>query len=173
MKVDDFWKIILEARNEGEGDCVRSAHAVQRTLEMLPAEEIASYNELFVGARGALATWDLKGVAYLCELGLNDGFDYFRNWIILQGPETFRRALEAPEDVGLGLDLDAELWCEHLLSAGLNAYETVTGRPSPVIDNSKAITEFGWAPGKEWESGADLQLRFPRLFAKVGGEALF
>ena len=55
--------------------------------------------------------WDLWGAAYLINGGCSDdGFEYFRRWLVLQGRDVFQAAVSNPDtlaEVAEGLD---KLW---------------------------------------------------------------
>ena len=79
--------------------------------------------------------WDLWGVAYIVNGGCSeDGFEYFRGWVISQGRNVTELALSNPEEFGLTLNHDGdpdECECEELIYAGALAYQTITGDSGP------------------------------------------
>ena len=50
-------------------------------------------------------TWDLWGVAYILKGGCSDdGFEYFRAWLIARGRDFVAQALADPEGLGVAID---------------------------------------------------------------------
>lgn len=169
MDSEAFWAIIEQARAESKDECEGVALAVQRHLEAIPLQDIEEFCHLFDSVRDSLDTWDLRGVAALLDLGQDDGFDYFRGWIIAQGRETVLLAQNDPETLGLGVDPVRSLpWCEDMISAGRLAYKVVTGKHGPRsrISNGLAVLPHG----KKLSDLEDIRERFPRLFAKAEAE---
>lgn len=140
MDKQQFWKLIEDARAQepdpAPGDAVsRSPSAL---LAARPAQEI-------VGAQQVL--WDLMAdsyrrplwaAAYVINGGCSDdGFEYFRGWLIAQGRKVFERVVADPEALAdlpavraaaaEGIDLD----CEETLSIAWDAHETATGEKLP------------------------------------------
>ncbi|QIQ04326.1 DUF4240 domain-containing protein [Streptomyces liangshanensis] len=80
----------------------------------------------------------LWAAAYVLNGGCSDdGFDYFRGWLIAQGRTTFERVLDAPDslaelpDVRAAAGEGADFDCEEMLSVAWNAHLAVTGQELP------------------------------------------
>jgi Protein of unknown function (DUF4240) len=116
-----------------------------------------------------LYTWDLWGVAYILNGGCSDdGFEYFRAWVLSRGRSATELARSDPEGFGLSVSPDTgpdEMECEELMYAGGSAYKTLTGDFGP-----PRVTPLPAAPsGEEWEESIEsLRSRFPRLAAHWG-----
>jgi hypothetical protein len=113
----------------------------------------------------------LWGAAYLiCGGCSDDGFEYFRCWLIGQGREVYEAALSDPDSLagyepiqsGMSVDgyVDAE-W-ESLIYAPRSAYESKTGQEMP-----PATREFPEQDQELWdfEDDEEMRRRYPRLFA--------
>jgi hypothetical protein len=111
---------------------------------------------------------DLWGAAYLINGGASDdGFDYFRGWLIAQGREVFEAAVADPDSlagvaavraaVAAGEDLDAE----EVLNIAWDAYLAATGEqlpPDSVTVRHREI-DFGW----DFDDREQTRSHLPRL----------
>lgn len=166
MEADGFWNILESA---GPGECSVVASAIQANLEQLPQQEIADFCRIFDSYMDALYSWDLWGVAYILNGGCSDdGFEYFRAWVLSEGRSVTELALSDSEGFGLSVSPDTEpdeMECEDLIYAGRSAYKTLTGNFGP----PRAAPQPAAPSGEEWEeSTAGLRSRFPRLAAHWG-----
>lgn len=101
----------------------------------------------------------------------DDGFEYFRNWVISRGRETYYKAKENPDnlisEVKRGVD---SYEFEGFWYVALNAFELKTGKDLyDYIDEEKFTTREGNYPPIQftWEEGKpeSMQKICPRLFA--------
>ena len=166
MDTEGFWSVVESAQS---GQCSDVASAVQATLERLPQPEVADYCRIFDSYMDALYSWELWGVAYIFKGGCSDdGFEYFRGWVVSQGRSVTELALSDPEGFGLTLSPDADPYeweCEEMIYAGASAYKTQTGDFGP----PRAAALPAAPSGEEWEESAEgLRSRFPRLTAHWG-----
>lgn len=107
MDDEAFWGL-LDRRGTHE-DCDALAAALQTELETRPVEEIADFCHTFDACMDALYTWELWAAAYIMSGGCSDdGFEYFRCWVIAQGREAFEVARTDPERFGLSIDPGTE-----------------------------------------------------------------
>ena len=117
---------------------------------------------LFDAALDQLYTWDLWAVAYIVQGGCSDdGFEYFRGWVISQGRRAHALAMSDPGALGLVIDPageDDERECEDLLYAGRQAYEHLTGEYGP-----DPFVPFLETPrGERWDED-QLERKYPAL----------
>jgi Protein of unknown function (DUF4240) len=75
---------------------------------------------------------NLWGTAFLMNGGASDdGFDYFRGWLISQGRKVFEAALENPDSLSDVIDKDAEADFEFenasILNVAVWVWQTKTG----------------------------------------------
>jgi len=115
---------------------------------------------------------DLWGAAYLINGGCSDdGFDYFRGWLIAQGREVFERTVADPDALAElpvvqgasagGPDLDGE----DVLSIAWDAHVRATGVQLPA--DAFTIRYPEPAPGWDFDfdDRAEMTRRLPRLSA--------
>jgi hypothetical protein len=155
MDIEAFWKIIEQSKR-GVEDCDEQSEQLAAALVKLSPEEIASFDQHFQMRRIEAYTWNLWGVAYLINGGCSDdGFDYFRGWLIAQGRKRFEAALKDAETVVPYAEPD-ECECEDILSVAAQAYEERTGGPLP--DDGIRLPQEPL--GSRWEE-EDLEQLFP------------
>lgn len=159
MPVERFWSLIGRTRGATGKDCFKKAAALQATLQRLSAEEIVGFQVRFEECMAESYRWDIWGVAYLVNGGASDdGFEYFRAWLIGQGREYYEAALRNPERAADRASNRQDNECEQLMYCALEAHEAKTKRPLPLVRLDRASQPAGTA----W-SDADL----PRLFPTV------
>jgi TPR repeat protein len=161
MNENDFWHLIETARAECKGDGGKQVALIQEKLQTLSDREILDFDRLLHEQMRASYNRDLWAAAYIINGGCSDdGFDYFRAWLIAQGKEVFYRALKDPESLVEAAGPDTEL--ELFFYTASKAYEAKTGKEFPCP--SRPPLEL---TGDEWEEDeAQLQKKYPGLFAK-------
>lgn len=131
MDRDEFWAIVDHARDgvddprtpEGAG---RVAERVAERLAELGRDAAVSFDLRYAVLNAESYDWNLWCAAYLMKGGCSDdAFDYFRGWLVVQGRQTWERALQDPDTLAdLGIDPDDDfLECEGMLSAGRAAFD--------------------------------------------------
>lgn len=165
MTQDEFWAHIRASYRRDVDD--HADHLAAR-LARLPVDEILEFGRLWLMAKATAHTWDLWGAAYLINGGCSDdGFDEFRNWLILQGRETFDAAVANPDSLADGLKGHGEIGST--AHPSYDAYCAATGRDDYVAGLAARYPEMPDEPtlGKEWDfdDAASMRSRFPRLAA--------
>lgn len=139
MDRNEFWSVIERARADSGSDVADEivARAVQ-LLTAFPPEQIAMAAQALWDLMADSYRGDLWAAAHLINSGASDdGFEYFRGWLITQGREVFERAVADPDslaDVPAVQDTAAEpgdLECEEALGIAWDAYLKATGRELP------------------------------------------
>lgn len=140
MDRDLFWSLVDRARHAAAdpADADEVAARTSALLTDLQPQEILQAEQVL---------WDLMAASYLAPLWAaayqinggcsDDGFDYFRGWLIAQGRSTYEQVINDPDSLaGLpavqqaatkGWDLDGE----PILTIVWNAYQAVTGSRPP------------------------------------------
>ena len=153
-----FWAII--ERNRGNPKKVEAA------LAKLPPEEIAAWRRMYYDHHNALHRWDLWGAAYVINGGCgNDGFHYFKAWLIGRGRKVYEAAMRDPDSVGRFVTfINRFRGCENELLnyAAEEAYERRMGKE---MEQDRNSNEFDEPAGARWTEDNVLDL-FPKLAAK-------
>jgi hypothetical protein len=167
-RIDDsrFWAIIEAGGRRALTDPERQLTAVHKQLLKLSPEEIRDFHRQFNQKLADAYTWDLWGAAYLINGGCSDdGFHYFRAWLISRGRAVYEAAVENPDTLAGLTDPDRDDYeFEDLWGASQDAYRELTGEEMPPVD-------FRWPAkprGRRWDFDDDRQVsrRLPKL-AKV------
>lgn len=158
-----FWEIIERARREAGDECATMADLVVEHLVTLPPAEIHDFARVMDQLLDRAYSWELWGAAYVINGGCSDdGFEYFRCWLISKGRNTFEAAIRDPESLAKVAEADSE--CEDLLYAPVRAVERVTGSD----ELPERYAPFPEDPtGQPWNED-DLSARFPKLTAVFG-----
>jgi hypothetical protein len=165
MTQDEFWDHIRASRRRDPDD---QADLLAARLAHLPADEVLDFGRRWLEAKARAHTWDLWGAAYLVNGGCDaDGFDEFRNWLILQGDEVFAAAVADPDTLAAVLTGNGEIGTD--AHPSYDAYCAATGRDDYVAALRARHPD---APGdpplaKAWDfdDPAAMRARFPRLAA--------
>ncbi|CAG0994404.1 hypothetical protein PHYC_02475 [Phycisphaerales bacterium] len=172
MNTDQFWGIIDAAALSSKGHQGKFLSLTQAALKKLPPTEILEFKLRFDEQMRRAFHWDLWGAAYIIRGGCSDdGFEYFRAWLISNGRKVFEEGLARPESlVNLKIEED-DCEFEDLIFAAGDVYEAATGADlyadlpirAPVADQPA---------GKPWgEDSRYLEQRFPRLWARFNGSS--
>jgi len=162
MDEASFWSLIETTRPDDRG-CEEHASRVEEQLVDLPPAEITAFAQHLRTQLNRAYTWDLWGAAYVINGGCSDdGFEYFRGWLVLQGRQVFDRAVDDPETLADVARPDVE--CEDILYVPFSAYKTTTGQD---LSRAGFPAQSREPAGKEWVE-EDLPGRFPRLTAAFG-----
>jgi hypothetical protein len=165
-----FWKVVAKACRSNPREAEEWAERLQAALEKLGADEIIEWNHIFDRLAARAYTVDLWGAAYLINGGASDdGFYYFRCWLIGMGREVYEAAVTDPDTLANvvsptwgaeGFDAEAEIY-----AAAHQAWIAVTGRPD--TDPYPARNERAELLGADWDfnNNAEVRRRLPRLAA--------
>lgn len=158
MNDELFWKLIKQSRR-GTEDGEAQAEKLTSLLAKLEPSEIVAFDELLAKRRNEAYRWDLWAVAYIINGGCSDdGFEYFRCWLIAQGREFFEATLKNPEHAAKRIEVGDEAECEDLLYVAPKAYEIKTGQELPPRKTKHLIRP----KGKRWKED-ELENLFPKL----------
>ncbi|MEV0897151.1 DUF4240 domain-containing protein [Actinoplanes sp. NPDC049802] len=165
MSVERFWNLVEAARSSvaDPSDADQVGLRARRLLDELPLDEVAELARAEWELRARSYRVDLWGAAYLINGGCSDdGFEYFRGWLIAQGRDVFERAVADPDTLadvpGVGQSPDLE--SEDMFGVAHLAYWDRAGEAPPNTSNYPDR-------GESWDFDDDDQLRrrLPRLHA--------
>jgi hypothetical protein len=99
MSAENFWQIIEFAR-QSDHEPEDHMTALGSALQKLTTDEIISFEMTFRQLLNKAYTWDLWGAAYVVHGGCSDdGFEYFRRWLVSRGRETYEAAIADPDSL--------------------------------------------------------------------------
>jgi hypothetical protein len=173
MTRDEFWEHIAATRRV---DPDAHAERLAKRLAKLPVDEIFDFDHWWDAALAVSYHWNVWGAAYLINGGCSDdGFDYFRGWLIMQGREVFEAAVKNPDSLAGITDPDEDDY-EYEGRPAWDAWFRATGTEQDQAGYDKllaALDAHGRKPpkrrgmGRRWDLDDDAQVRrrFPRLAA--------
>jgi len=157
MTTEQFWNIIESARHE-DANPESVAATVRSTLEGLTVDEVLGFERELTKRHAESYRWDLWAVAYIVNGGCSDdGFDYFRGWLIAKGRTYYEAALADPVRAADEAEPDANE-CEDMIHVAAAAYKSKTGNYPPKSD----IPLPSEPAGEKWEED-DLESLYPEL----------
>jgi hypothetical protein len=131
MDEDRYWRMIAESREASGGDLECQANALVAELENLTPAEMVMFRHRTDKLLHDSYNSHLWCAGYIMNGGLSDdGFEYFRLWLIGQGREIFERAKAAPDslaDLGTEDLMEQGYDFESLWYVALTAFENKTG----------------------------------------------
>ncbi|MFD5572894.1 DUF4240 domain-containing protein [Streptomyces cadmiisoli] len=174
MNKEEFWELIAAARSQAS-DPHKGESVARETTSLLaarPAEEIVAARQVLWDLMAHSYTKPLWAAAYLINGGCSDdGFDYFRGWLIAQGREVFERVVADPDaladlpvvqaSAADGRDLEGE----ELLSIAWDAHTMATGEELPADAFTIRYPELDPAWDFNFDDHAEMTRRLPRLAA--------
>jgi hypothetical protein len=163
MDEGEFWHIIAKACRSDLHSAEEWDKNLQATLVHYEPAEIIEWNHIFDRMAARAYTVDLWGTAYLINGGASDdGFYYFRCWLIGMGRHVYEAAVTNPDSFADVVDPKKDAEAEIYASAH-QAWMKVTGRPD--TDPYPARKERAEMRGEDWDfndKGA-LRRHLPRL----------
>ena len=95
---EDFWNIIEKTNQQCDGDKDYQAELITEILSVRPFDDLFQFDRIINELYSKSYRSDWWGVAYLINGGCSDdGFDYFRLYVISLGRRIFEEALDNPE----------------------------------------------------------------------------
>lgn len=179
MDIDQFWDVIESARGQraDAADAEAVAARAETLLSALSSAEIVAAERLLQGLLADSYRSRLWAAAYVISGGCSDdGFDYFRGWLIMQGRGVFERAVADPDSLaGLPAIRDAVadgsgVECEDALYVASNAHEAAGAGelPDDVIAAGHSELDAGW--DFDFEGQEEMRRRLPALAALCWSE---
>ena len=166
-----FWLIIDAARSDDRDSQVARLKAA---LASLSPEEIEGFEACFDQQMRRSYRWDLWGAAYVAMGGASDdGFEYFRLWLIARGRADFEKVLADPDALAEIAPADPEqLEFEDFAHIAPDAWAAKTGKPWDAMPHLSAFfVPLGYGPAKGTkfsEEPAALARSYPKLWRRFG-----
>jgi len=166
---DAYWSLVERARAEaGEHSPESVAESLVAALVGLTPAQVVEADEALdrISRRGY--GWPLWGAAYLLNGGCSDdGFDYFRGWLMTRGRGVFEAAVADPDSLADVVTVDDlyEVECEDLLGAAWEAHQQLTGGVLPSGSGREPLPDLG--DGWDFDDENEMRRRYPRISALV------
>ncbi len=161
MDDERFWAFIGAARDAAGDDVEDRVSGLEQVLLNHHADEVLEFQHKYDEMLERAYRRDLWGAAHVMNGGCSDdGFRYFRDWLISEGEAVYEAALADPDSLA-ALAQDEEFELESFGYVAAEVYEQLTDAPMP---RGKAL-EPALPAGKQWAE-ADLPALFPRLAKK-------
>jgi hypothetical protein len=163
MDDDRFWAFIGAARDAAGDDVEDRVSGLEQVLLNHHPDEVAEFHQKYDEMLARSYRWDLWGAACLMKGGCSDdGFRYFRDWLISEGEAVFEAALADPESLA-DVAQDEEFELESFGYVAAEVYEQMTDTP---LSASRTI-EPAQPLGHAWTED-ELPELLPRLAKKYG-----
>jgi hypothetical protein len=176
MTEDRFWTLV-GTTTAFESDPERQLSALRASLERLSIEDIEAYEATFDEQMRRSYSWDLWGAAYVVHGGASDdGFEYFRCWLISKGRGVFERVIADPDSLGdiLVPNVKGVLEFEDFAYVARQVWGQKTGHSSNRMPNAANMIYPDLEPSgtKFEEDAAHLAKRYPKLWRRFGTHPL-
>ena len=163
MDDDRFWAFIGAARDAAGDDVEDRVSGLEQVLLNHHPDEVAEFRRKYDEMLARAYRWKLWGAANVINGGCSDdGFRYFRDWLISEGEAVFEAALADPDSLAdIAQDEGFEL--ESFGYVAAEVYEQMTDQPlaaSPTLDSAEPA-------GHAWKE-EELPALLPRLWKKFG-----
>jgi hypothetical protein len=179
---NQFWTLIETSQEKSNGDQGAQLEYLQTALEALNADDLLEFQRIFDRLHQISYRADLWGAAFLMNGGASDdGFDYFRGWLISLGRKTFENALENPDSLAEviedGAEADFGFENEDMLNIAMRAWKNKTGLDSDGFYSQLGATpkqnvEFGdfdaWSDGAGDADAEKCAAIYPKLWKQFG-----
>src|SRR5262245_43584872 len=177
MAADKFWQIIERAA-KADHDPDAHMEALRSELRELSFDEIISFEVAFRRYLNEAYTWDLCGAACVVHGGCtDDGFEYFRRWLVSRGRQVYEAALADPDNLA---EMDVRpghygVWEFELIYYVAREVFKEKGGEGDVRDHSEpeAGMDGSELSGEPFEADElHLARRYPRLYRRFGATPL-
>jgi hypothetical protein len=167
-----FWQLVGESAGNGT-DHQSQATALRVALDRLTPQEIEAFADIFDELMRRSYRWDLWGAGFVVEGGMSDdGFEYFRRWLISQGEAVFQKVSADPDSLAdiIPDDHDGEFEFEEFGYVAGEAWAKRTGRDAEAMPHKARA--YGSDPSGTpfTEDPAALKKRYPKLWARFGSD---
>ena len=178
MDEEQFWAIVQTAVDEAGDDEEAYLEVVKRELSKLSLKEMIGFRLRTDKLLYDSYTSEMWCAGYLMNGGCSDdGFEYFRLWVISRGRKVYEAAMANPDNLidYIGDDDEMDFFeFESFWYVALEAFEeAVDAELYDYVDDDNFKTCEGNYPNFEfnWEEDEpeSMQKLCPRLFEKFGG----
>jgi hypothetical protein len=173
MEEDLFWQIVSNSLQHTDSQQAQEGYLVKALEKLSPAEIIGfrlRTDKLLYDTYNS----EIWCAAYIINGGCSDdGFEYFRCWLISRGKETFEKTKINPDFLANVIEEGEEYEFESFWYVALEAFKNKTGKDLYDYIDENFKTNEGNYPAIEFtwqeENPESMKKICPRLFEKVNG----
>ena len=166
MNSKEFWAVIAASQSDSQDE---QAALLEAKLTSLSKTELIGFEHQYSEKLAESFHWDLWAGAYLINGGCSDdGFDYFCDWLISRGEDTYTAALKNPETlIGKATPWNTEF--ESFRYIMMDVIEEVHNDDFPNTSPRRPAQPAG----EPWDEDT-VEQKYPKLaaWAKTEGEKL-
>ncbi len=173
MDEDQYWQLIADSLENSTNESEQQAFLIAELSKLSP-EEMIGFRLRTDKLLYDTYTSEMWCAGYIMNSGCSDdGFEYFRNWVISRGKETYYQGKENPDSLHAEAEADKyDYDFESFWYVALEAFHQRTGKDLyDYIDYEKFTTRESNYPNFEfnWESDEPETMRAicPKLFEKM------
>jgi len=173
MEVEQFWKLVEKAHQNSQGAPHKQAELLVNELAKLSEADILSYQSILEDMVDKAYIGELWDVAFILasDWGCSDdGFEYFRAWLIGQGKNVYEKALSDPESLVDVVEFGQETQWEVLLYVAIYAYELSTHKDQESMPNTRRDKPIPKLKGTIIKNVEEKLMRFPKATTKFWKE---
>jgi hypothetical protein len=173
MNVEQFWKLIEQTHQNSQGVPHKQAELLVDELAKLSEADILSYQSILEDMVDKAYIGELWDVAFILASGWgcsDDGFEYFRAWLVGQGKDVYEKALSDPESLLDMVEFGQETQWEVLLYVAIYAYELKTHKDQETMPSTRRDKPRPELKGTISKSVEENLARFPKATAKFWKE---
>ncbi len=165
MNNEFYWNLIDKTFEASQGSLSKQVELLTDLLAQGSVDDITSYKAIMDNLMNDAYNAILWDAAIIINCGCSDdGFDYFRAWLIAHGKDVYEQALVDPEILVDLVEIDEWAANELFLYVAEYACKRKTGQDLPAYLYRKEGPELRGTSGPE-ETRKE---RFPKLAAKFG-----
>lgn len=172
---DLYWSIVAKSLKSTSGQDEQEQFLINEIGKLTPKQMIGFHlrtDKLLYDTYNS----EMWCAGYIMNGGCSDdGFEYFRNWVISRGRDTYYKAKENPDNLVSEVDDDLEMYdFESFWYVALEAFKQKTGKDLyDYIDEDRFKTSEGQYPQLKltWQEDdpASMKKICPKLFERFMG----
>jgi Protein of unknown function (DUF4240) len=177
MREQDFWNLIDQARDDAQGDPYEVCNCLEALLHEQSPEAVLAFDGWLYKSLYAAYRADVWGAAYIMNGGCSDdGFEYFRGWLVTQGKAVFDAALADPDSLADAIDEEAdqdEFEDQDILNLALRVWAEQTNADEDSVSEQAskrgqypALGDFEWSSDDGDIDEVKGKALYPKLWAQ-------
>jgi hypothetical protein len=177
MNEDQYWELVDKSLKNSKNRDEQEAYLIKELSKLSP-QEMLGFTIKSYGLSWDINTSEMWCAGYLMNEGCSDdGFEYFKRWVVSKGKEVYYNAKKNPDSLIDAIEENADYYeFETFLYSGQYAFENLTGRESDeFFDYGKFLENHegtGWDYEFNWEEDEPETMKAicPQLFEKFWTE---